>query len=661
MLRRRLFSCVLCLGLGWGIADSHSGENGTGTAHERDSSQRAPATGTNGANEAPAVIVVSADKVATPVKDSGSSVTVMTGEDLKQRHSPLVLDVLRKVPGLDVVRSGNAGATTYVYIRGAKPEHTLVLIDGVEVNDPISTGRSFDFAHLTTENIERIEIIRGPQSTLYGSDAIGGVINIITRKGKGKPSGYVQGEAGSYGSSRIAIGSSGGDRRLNYSVDVSRFRTAGISSASEDDGNKEKDGYRNTTIASRLEFSPAEAVVFDLSYRYIDGKKDLDNHGGVGGDDPNYTEDIEESFFRSGVKLNLFDDAWEQKLGYGVSVTDRDYRNDPDSAHPNDLLRSRYLGKVFKLDWQHNLYLHETNTLTLGTDIKKEEGYSDYYSESLWGPFRSTFSNRTTRNYGYYVQDQVRIADCWTTTVGGRIDRHSRNGSQSTGRVTSSWRIARTGTRLHGSYGTGFKAPSLYQLYSIYGDENLHAEKSKSWDAGVEQSLGDDGFSVSATWFHNDFDNMIDFDGGLSKYVNIARAETEGWELGFTMKWIRNVDLRFAYTWLRSKDKTTGEPLLRRPDNKYSVDLGYHFTTNGNFHLGVQYVGKRDDNDYSTWPATRVELDDYVLVDMGLSYRLSKGCELFAHVNNLFDKEYEEVKGYGTPGRHFTAGVRLSF
>jgi len=609
-------------------------------------------------------VVVTATRIETASSEVGSSITVITNQQIEQRQNTTVPEILRTVPALDVVRSGGPGGQTSVFIRGAKSEHTLVLIDGIEMNDPITPGRSYDFANLTTDNIERIEIIRGPQSTLYGSDAIGGVINIITKRGKGKPSGFVSAEGGSFNTFTEKAGVSGGNKWANYSLGISRWDTDGISAANEKDGNHEKDGYENTSISTRLGVTPAENLDADFILRYINAKADIDNSGGVGGDDPNNKADLEQLFFRTQVRLFLFNDLWEQKLGFSLTDLDRDYRNDTDADHPSDLDRSSYDGKILKFDWQHNLYLHETNTLTLGIENEEEKGKSKYYSESAWGPYTSSFKEKTARTTGYYLQDQVKLRDSWFTTLGVRLDDHSRFGSETTYRIASAYLVRQTGTKFKGTYGTGFKAPSLYQLYSQYGNQNLDPEESTGWDIGVEQSLFDKKLILGVTYFSNEFDELIEFVGyesGTSKYINVAEAEAKGVEIFASVRPIGDLIFRASYTYTDTEDKETGKDLLRRAQNKFGLDVNYQFMDKGNVNLSLVYVGKRDDNDYSTWPATRVELDDYVLANLAASYDITRNIQVFGRVENFLDEDYKEVKGFGTPELSAFAGCKLLF
>jgi len=611
-------------------------------------------------------VVVTATRVETPIEEIASSMTVISSKEIERKKKATVSEVLKGIEGLDVVQTSGVGRDTSIFIRGANSEHTLVMIDGVEVNDPISPGRSYDFAHLTVDNIERIEVIRGPQSTLYGSDAIGGVINIITKKGEGRPKFFASAEGGTFMTFRESTGVSGGNRWINYSLGLSRFDTDGISAANKKDGNYERDGYKNSSLSARLGFAPQENLDVDFIFHYIDAKTDLDNSGGAGGDDPNYVQKSKQLLFKTQVGLSLFDHRWTQKLAFATTDNDRDVKNKKDDQHPFDSEQGHYDGQLIKLDWQHNLQLHKTNDLTFGLEYEEEEGKSRYYWESQWGPGESLFPKKTVNTKGCYIQDQIKLWDRLFATLGVRIDDHSRFGTETTYRIAPAYLIKETGTKMKGTFGTGFKAPTLYQLYAPatlwgpIGNKDLKPEKSKGWDFGVEQNFLKNRVILGATYFRNDFKDLIQYEMGQG-YINIAKAKTEGIELFSSVKPIDDLTLRINYTYTDTEDKTTGETLIRRPKNKIGFDLNYHFINKGNVNLGVIYVGKRDDKDFSISPPRRVILDQYTLVNLAASYDISKNFQLFGRVENLLDKDYEEVKGYGTPGLSIFGGMKLSF
>jgi len=606
-------------------------------------------------------LFVTANRTGTSQEEVGSSITVITSRQLEEMQKFTVLDALRTVPGLDVVQTGGPGGQTSVFIRGAKSEDALILLDGVEMNDPSTPGRSFDFAHLTTVNIERIEIIRGPQSTLYGSDAMSGVINIISKTGQGKTSGFLAGEYGSFDSFSGNAGLSGGNKWADYTLSASRLDSKGISAASASDGNLERDGYQNTTISGKLGITPLEQFHADFILRYIDSQADLDNAGGVGGDDPNNRAAVEQYFSRAQARISLFNGFWQQTIGFSLSQQERNYRNDTDAEHPADLDRSSYNGQILKFDWQHNLRLQEANILTMGLETEREKGRSEYYSESAWGPYASEFTQKNARTTAGYIQDHVRLSGNWFATLGARLDDHNRFGTKITYRIASTYLIQKTGTRIKGTYGTGFKAPSLYQLYSLYGDETLKPETSLGWDIGLEQSFWNSKLTLGTTYFNNEFDQMIDYNNATWKYVNVGAAKTRGIEMFAAAQAFAALALQASYTYTATEDEVTGLELLRRARHKLGFTTNFRFSKKGNANLEIVYVGKRADIDYSTWPYARATLAGYVLLNLATTYDLSGRVRIGIGVKNLGNVKYEEILGYGTPGISAFMGIKFMF
>ena len=599
-------------------------------------------------------VIVTATRVEIPLGEVGSSVTLITREEIESQQAVHLLDVLRSVPGLDVARSGGLGQQASVFLRGANSAHTLVLVDGIEVNDPSDSGRSFDFAALPAENIDRIEIVRGSGSALYGSDAMGGVINIITRKGSGKPQFSLSAEGGSFKTHQEKFSVSGGTERVNYSVSGSSHISDGISAASKESGNSERDGYDRKSLSARLGLTPTDTLDIDFFYRYLDAEADLDNFGGPNGDDPNYTSDSRSTSFRAQAHLSLFDSFWEQTLGFSLTDNDRSYKNDTDVDHPLDSLRSQYDGQMSKVDWQHNLNLSQSNMLTIGAEYEEETTKSRYFSTSLWGDYVDEFSEKSAHTVGYYLQDQIWLGDNFVATGGLRIDDNSRFGTHDTYRVTASYSVPSTGTRFKATYGTGFKAPSLFQLFSSYGDIDLDPETSKGWDAGVEQSLWDERILLDATYFENDFKDLIDYDLVTSSFQNIGKAQTSGLELNLSIRPVDELTVSAGYTYTKTENLVTGEELLRRPRNKYNLNLNYRFLQRGDVNLNAIYVGKRTD-------FGNVPLAAYTVVNMAASYNVTENLRLTGRIENLFNADYEEVSGYGTPGIAGYLGMSLNF
>ncbi|MCE1225352.1 MAG: TonB-dependent receptor [Geobacteraceae bacterium] len=612
-------------------------------------------------------VVVTATRDEVPIEQVGSSITVVTAKEIEQQQKRTVADALRMVPGVDVVRNGTIGGSTSIYIRGAEAKHTLVLLDGIELNDPSSTGGSFDFANLTTDGIERIEILRGPQSTLYGSSAIAGVINIITKKGNGPLHGYVSAEGGSFYTARESAGISISKDKLQYSLNTVRIDSNGISSASSKYGNTENDPYQHTNLSSRLSIAPSTNSDIDVILRFNKTRTALDNGGGNIADDPNFISRSEELFLRTQGFLSLFEGFWDQQLGISYSNQKRWLSNPVDTDHPFELSYGSYNGQNIKVDWQNTINLHKTNTLILGVEHKDESIKSNYHSEDAFFPYDDVVSRKSAQITSCYLQDQINLWSSWHSTIGVRIDDHSQFGTEATYRFTSAYIIKQTDTKLKGSYGTGFKAPSLYQLYSQYGNQQLSPEKSTGWDLGIEQSLHLMKTKLDITYFKNEIENMIDFKGistaPYGVYQNISKASLYGVELAASVQPVDELSLKIAYTYTQTKNRTTNEELLRRPKNKISFDANYQLLKQLNINASITYVSSRNDKLYDpiTFATQSLKLNDYVLVNLAASYDVTKNLQLFGRIDNLLDRQYEEVAGYGTPGIGAYGGVKVSF
>ena len=612
-------------------------------------------------------VVVTATRIETPVKEIASSVTVISAEDLKKMKKSTVVEVLQEVLGVNIVQNGGVGAAASASIRGANSEHTLVLMDGVELNDPITPSRSYDLAHLSLENIERIEILRGPQSTLYGSDAIGGVINILTKKGEGKPKIAFSSSGGSYATMTSNAGISGGAEKINYSLGISHLRTQGISAADASlPGNVEKDGYRNLSLSGRLGFKPSDNLEVDFIVRSLATKTDIDNFGGAYGDDPNNTQNYKSLFLKGQIRSLFLKNRWEQKLGLSLVDSNRRYDNPPDKVHPFDSEKGVFKSRLLKIDWQNNFFLHPTNTLTLGMEYEQEQGESDSHSFGIWGASSSIFPLKKANINGIYLQDQIRIADQFFVTLGSRIDHHSQSGSAITYRLAPAYFFSKTGTKLKATFGTGFKSPSLYQLYGPrtvwgpIGNENLEPEKSIGWDLGIEQQILKGKLLLGATYFNNAYRNLISFDF-LHGYINIGKAESKGAEISITARLTDEFNFNASYTKLEAKDKVRNSYLLRRPKDKVTAGLSYNFFKKWSINFSFLYIGKREDVDFSTWPYPQVTLPGYTLFNASASFDMSSRIQIFSRFDNIFDEKYEAIFGYGTPGFSVYGGVKLFF
>lgn len=605
-------------------------------------------------------VIISASRLEENPRDVGSSATLIEKRELELAQRRFVLDALREVPGLDAVATGSRGGVSSVFIRGANSEHTLLLLDGIEMHDASSAGRAFDFAHLMTDNLERIEVIRGPQSVLYGSDAIGGVIQLISATGKGDPRLRLTAEGGSFATYRGAFDVSGGDELFQYALAASHLRSDGFSSADDDlPGNDEDDGYENSTLGAKLGLTPSKTFGLALVVRGIEARSDFDNGAGAFQDDPNHEDKFRQWAFKLEPRAVLFDGVWEQTLALKLSQSRRDTDNSPDSGSPVTLV-SDFESRVLDVDWQHNFRVHPADVITLGAEFEKDRASTSFFSDEF-GPFFSEIDGIDAWTRGVYAQNRLSLAEVFTATAGARVDQHEEFGTHATWRLTAAYLLPDAGTKLRGSVGSGFKAPSLFQLYSSFGNPDLEPEESLGFDVGVDQAFGGDVVVLSATYFKNEFEDLILFDSGTGVYFNIGRADSEGGELAVRARPVAGLEVAATYTLTVTEDKTTDEELLRRPRDKGSVRAIVTPTEGLQGTIGVVYTGSREDFDFSTFPAARVTLDDYWLGQFAVSWAPSKAVELFARVENLFDQDYQEALGFGAAEISGYAGASVRF
>ncbi len=603
-------------------------------------------------------IIVSASRIETHEANVASSVSTVTEEDIDDGQYVNVTNAIEPVPGLEVVQSGGPGGTAVAFIRGANSEHTLVLLDGIELNNPASPNRAFNLTNLTLENIERIEVLRGPQSSLYGSDAMGGVINIISKKAQDGLQMTLRSEAGSYNSFTQVGNLSYGSDWIQVSNGVTRQDIGSISSASSRDGNFEHDGYENTSLSNRVKILPSEFIDLNVSTRYDRSNAALDNAGGIGGDDPNRRFNNEEFFVRGEMAGHLLEKTLTPSLSLAYSHHDLSDTNDPDLSS-TEFLRSDYKGDLLKLQSVTNWSPVRDFSAVLGAETERERADSYYLSDGLYGPYEEALQGRDARTNAIFSEARVSYDKRAYVDLGGRLDDHSRFGTYKTWKVAPAY-LLDDATKLRSSVGTGFKAPSLVQLYSSYGNTELRPEENVGWDVGIDRQLIKDRLSVSLAYFHNYFDNLISFDPNTYILNNIRNAETSGCEVSTDLTLTESFSVRTAYTYTDSQDDETGESLLRRPQNKATVTLVYLPTSRVKTQLQWRGTGRRFDINYSGSEPERISLGGYGTINLTLSYQLSETVELFSRVDNLFDKEYEEVYGFGTMGAAAYGGIKLA-
>lgn len=609
-------------------------------------------------------MVVTATRLPTPLEQVASSVTVITADDIARNNYRTLPEALRTVPGVDVVSLGPSGAATGVFVRGTESNHTLVLLDGIEINDPSTADGQFDFANIMLEDVERIEFLRGSQSTLYGSDAIGGVVNIITKRGRGPARFSARLEGGTDSTLNQAASVSGAYEKVDYRLSVERLDTEGQSvtpKRNRPDGvNSEKDGFENLSLAASGGVQITETVRANVVARYIDSEVELDPSP----EDPNADQESDQFFGRAEVEATLFDGFFDNRLGVGYTDYDRRFNNPADGLSA-DFANSTFEGRKLKFDWQGDLYLTETQTLTLGAETEKEDSDS---RSSFSSGFRSRTNNDVRTSAGF-AQLQSSFFDRLFSTLGLRIDAHDRFGKEVTGRVAVTYLHRETDTKLKASYGNGFKAPSLEQLFGasffdpfgqvFSGNPDLNPERSHAVEAGIEQTLWQDRLTLGGTFFYIEIDDLISFNDTFTTLVNVDEAKIRGIEAFVAVRPLPALGLRVDYTFTETEDEETGDNLLRRPRHKASVSADLQATENIDLAVNVIYTGGRLDIDSNTFAT--VSTTDYALVNVSGSYRLGETWRFFARIENLFDENYEPADGFKGPGISALAGVRATF
>jgi vitamin B12 transporter len=611
--------------------------------------------------------VVTADRTAVPAQQVNASVTVITAEEIERRQLRTLNDALRVAPGVAVIQSGGPGKSTSVFLRGANANHTLVLVDGVRAGDPSQVNGAPNFAHFLLDNVERIEIVRGPMSTLWGSDAIGGVINLVTRRGSGPFKATAFGELGSFGTFNTGGGVQGAEGRFNYNLALLATTTRGFSSVPRrfSPGIKnEPDGYWNVSFNGRLGVDIADNFQLSLFSRFGWSRSDYD---AFLSEDPNLRERTFQMSQRLQADWQLFDGQWRQTLGASfVQIK----RHDTDAFDPINFdpfaPDARNRGRRWQLDWKNEVKVDESLGLVFGIDA---------YRDSLKA--RSTFNfgfpdnrvSRSARTVGGYLQARWTPIEALSFTAGGRIEDHDAFGTAATFRIGATYAIQETGTRLRAAFGTAFKAPSLDQLYldfpafNFFANPKLKPERSVGGEVGIEQSLWGDRAKIGATFFRNDIRDLISSTSCgafCTTLANIGKARSQGIEASLEVRPWDQVSFRIDYTFNDTRDRVTNEPLIRRP--RHTLDVSARWTPLPGLTIGAELAhrGGRTDRDFAQFPSPITHLEAYRLVRFTTSYDIGEGVRLFGRIENLTNKRYDEPLGFQAPRLGAYVGVRVS-
>lgn len=592
-------------------------------------------------------ITVRASSLNEDTPEVSPSVSILESQEIEQHHAATVAEILRALPGVDVVSQGSVGQVTSIFIRGARSEDTLVLIDGIVANDMMAPSGGYDFANLSPINIERIEVYRGPQTVRFGNGSLGGVINIITKQGQGPLQGRYFFEAGSYNTQHAALGLSGQKEQFGYSLAIDGLKTNGFSSADKHLGNTEDDGAEMFSASGKLAWTPEENSSVTGTVRYAQSESDRDNRGGVGGDDSNATGKFRQTTAGILGSQRFFDKKLRSTLSYSYSEVQRDDFNPPDPVHPDEASNS-FLTESQKFETLHDFSVTSFQNLKLILSYSKASGtaVSTFNGTPTFFPRKEQINRGESLSYSL---DDTQ----WIFDAGLRGDQQEDQDNAISTRVSGGRRFFGDKTTVRVTYGSGFKHPSLYQLYSSYGNLNLDSETSHTVDVSLEQNFTS-RIKGSVDYFKNSYSNLIDFDNGTSKYMNVSSADSNGVEFQGQYEFNAQNGMRAVYTYLQTKEGDTGNRLLRRPQNSASL-MAYSQIGKISALVQCRFVGERDDIDPATF--ARVKNPSYELVHLKAEYRILEDLRISMRLQNLFDRQYEEIYGYGTAGRSFYIGL----
>ncbi|MGE0051458.1 MAG: TonB-dependent receptor plug domain-containing protein [Arcobacter sp.] len=591
------------------------------------------ATNLFSAQDLETITVTSATKSEQSIKDVTSNVEVITKEEIEERHFTTVVEALNTVPGISFTSNGGMGNTTSVFLRGMDSKRILVLIDGVKYQDPSNTSGAA-FSHLMISDIERIEVIKGAQSSVWGADASAGVINIITKEAKKGAHADVNVEAGSFNTKKYGMSVSNKTDKYSVKLSADRVLTDGFSSQAPygdrvDD--YEKDGYRNTTVNLKGSYNITDEDILSVNYNHINSLVEYDDWNAP---DALLHSDNESNLYSVGY--NKIYKNHNIKLKYDISKFEKEELEATSAWQVRD-----FNGKVKLLDLTDNISYFDKDNFLIGLSHEKTE--VDY----IKGDDSSNKDDNT--NKAIYITNTNYLGD-FALTESLRRDDYSNFGSKYTGKIGAKYSVNED-LSFSTNYGTAYNAPNIINMLNPWGIANpdLEPEKVKSFD--ISSTYKD----FTLTYFKNKIDNLINWQS--SKYQNIAGTSTiEGYEAKYTKMIIEDLLLNLNYTHLSAKD-SNDEDLARRPKNQVGFAVDYYGLDKVHFNVNGYYVGNR----YDGANKTGTETGNYTLWNTVVNYEISKNFSTYLKVDNLFDKYYQTVDGYATAQRSAYVGLKASF
>ena len=579
----------------------------------------------------PDEIIVKSTRSNSNVYQLGSSVEIISAEEIKKNSFNFVSEALQTSSGVYVSQTGSFGGTATVRIRGASSDQTLVLIDGVPISDPSSPGGGYDFSSLLTSNIDRIEILKGSQSTLWGSDAIGGVINIVTFENASIPNIHLNTEIGSFNTEKIGTDFNIANEHNSLFLSYDSYKSDGISKADKRDGNSEKDGIGSRSYLLKTNHNIFNSEISsNINYRESD--VDYDGYGFATG-----VTDSDEN--TKGRQLNwslllrkaFLDDQLVNSILFGESEIDRKY-------YTNNILNFSAKGERKFIRYVGNYSLNDNNSFTFGFENEEVATSGvDFDTRSIFLLYETLIS----KNFGF--------------SLGLRGDDRNNLASQETPKITAFYNL-NDEWRLRANWGEGFKLPTIFQsTFFCCGaekpNENLLPETSEGYEIGIDYKSNENFNKIGVTFFDQDISNMIDFSFSIGGYENIKKVYSKGIEVNFVSQLKDNITISGSFTKLDSENEF-GSRLSRLPEEKGNLNIDFSLGLKNNFYISLFYNGDEVD--------PRGEVSDWFRSDLNFSRNISDKAKIYFKVKNIFDEEYQDIYGYGTEERSFSIGINLS-
>jgi vitamin B12 transporter len=622
----------------------------------------------------PETVVVSATRTDQPLAVTGADVSVITAQDIQTQQTVALTDILKETPGLVVVRNGGLGQPASISLRGAEAGQTVVLIDGVRVNDPSVTDDSAATAlgDLLVNSISRVEVLRGPQSTLYGSDAIGGIINIITNRGGDAPFALnATAEGGSFGTFHANAAVHGTEGFLEYGGGINVLTDSGPSTADSRNGNHENDGYTNYGATMNLRAHLADDISVDLRGYYTHGHDDFDD--GFGGP-PNFlvadsaannTNELKTGYL--GVNVDLFGGRFHNRVAVIATEGDRTFF---DSSSDVTHLNYQFFSSTARFEYQGVFDIDANNQLTFGAETEESTFRNNNFG--VFATFSPPVELGHDRLTGYYLQGQTTLFDKLTLTAGVRLDDDDQFGTHTSYKVNGAYQLTELNMTLRANAGSAFKAPSLFQEFGPNSNpiDTLKPETATGWEAGFDNQFLDNRVRTSLTYFDRHTDNQIGFQycftpadapgcpqrlAAFGYYINIDKTRGQGVEAEVAADVTDTLNLKLDWTNMTSRNEFTHTDLARRPDNLGSAVVTWKAFDAVTLGASATYFGPHFD-DASNFN----RMTSHTEVNLFGSYDLTGQWQLYGRVDNVFNDRTEEVLGYGVTGTAAFAGIRAT-